>query len=177
MNGKFSPKYLPPLTGQSICSRHGSKNHMFWYPQPDVETLEKAFLRYVAPQFFSKYQAAQATEDFIETLNRAKQGDLEPVYEIRLINPATTKPERIFEIKNHWNNAKRSSKTAGYVGSRLFHGEPYEIPNGIVATWLMCKVRDPDADSTWNKQSAAAKQAAFRLDECRRHNWKGLVEM
>ena len=160
----------------SICARKGSRNRLYWFPSENVKTLEDAFETYILPKFYSEYEAAQAFEDFIEVLGRAKKGDLKPIYEIRLINPATTKPEIIYEIKTHWNNTSRSAKTLGYVGARLFHGEPSEKPASVICVHLLCKIEYQDDEDGWLKQTGAAKQAAFRYDECRRGEWAKLVE-
>ncbi|MCH4835336.1 hypothetical protein LF919_05405 [Bifidobacterium pseudolongum] len=154
----------------SLCCRSGAHD-LFWYPKPDARTVEEAFERYVLPKFHSPFQAARAMEDFLDTLDRARRGILKPVREVRVITPTVTKPWTVFEIKNNWDNTQRSARRSGYVGSRLFHGEPEERPNSIVATWLMVKLEDVDDEATRSKQTGAAKQAAFRLDECERHGW------
>lgn len=154
----------------SLCCQSGVHD-LFWYPQSDAKTVEDAFELYIVPKFHSKYQAARAMEDFLETLDRARRGVLKPVREVRIITPTVTKPWVVFEIKNNWDNTQRSAQRRGYVGSRLFHGEPEERPNSIVATWLMVKVEDADDEATRSKQTGAAKQAAFRLDECERRGW------
>ncbi|MBS6345007.1 MAG: hypothetical protein KH404_04630 [Bifidobacterium pseudolongum] len=154
----------------SLCCQDGMHD-LFWYPQSDAKTVEEAFEQYVLPKFYSPFQAARAMEDFLDTLDRARRGVLKPVREVRVITPSVTKPWVVFEIKNNWDNTQRSSKRSGYVGSRLFHGEPEERPNSIVATWLTVKLEDVDDDATRSKQTGAAKQAAFRLDECERHEW------
>jgi hypothetical protein len=131
----------------------------------------------VASKFYSPYQAAQAAVEFLDTIERAKSGNLKPVYEIRPINPATTKPEIIYEIKTHWNNTKRSADTNGYLGARLFHGEPQQLPNAIIGVYLLCKSEYSDDEDGWLAQTGAAKKAAWRFDECRRKSWPDLHEI
>ncbi|WEV58638.1 hypothetical protein OZX67_07495 [Bifidobacterium sp. ESL0728] len=155
----------------SVCAKPGSHNTLYWYPQSGVPTIESAFKRYVAPRFFRWKQAVRAFAEFEDVLKRAKRGNLRPIYEVRTINPATTMPEIIYEIKTHWNNAQRSIKTSGYIGARLFYGEPEEKPNTVICVYLMCKVEHDDNETGWLVQTAAAKKAAFRFDECRRNNW------
>ncbi|MFT8988479.1 MAG: hypothetical protein ABF966_09650 [Bifidobacterium psychraerophilum] len=161
----------------SICGRKGSTNRAYWYSDSHAETIDDAFDQYVASKFYSPYQAAQAAEEFMDTMERAKRGDLEHVDEIRPINPATTEPETIYEIKTHWHNSKRSANTSGYLGARLFHGEPPQRPNTIIGVYLMCKSEYSDDDDEWLAQTGAAKSAAWRFDECRKKNWCDLHEI
>lgn len=165
-------------SNRSICVRKTTPedNKFYWYPRSSCSDLVDAFEKYILPAFFSEYAAASAEEDFLETVERAKKGALKPVYELRLMNPKNTAPEIIFEIKSEWPNTRRSAKTTGYVGARLFHGEPAELTDSIVSVYLHCKEDDADPEVTRDKQTRAARTAGFYLSQCRREKWKGLIE-
>lgn len=162
----------------SVCATSDklTDNHFYWLPNSRVDNLEDAFELYIAPSFYSEYAAASAEEDFLEKVERAKTGDLKPVNEVRLIDPDNTYPEHIFEIKTDWPNAERSARSHGFLGARLFHGEPRELPHSIVSVHLHCKKEDIDDESTWIKQTGAARAAAFRLGEERRKRWRNIVK-
>lgn len=165
---------------ESICSicvnkETFSDNTFYWYPRSSAENLEEAFETYIAPAFFDEYAAASAEAEFLGMVERAKKGTLEPINELKLMNTENTNPEIIFEIKTQWPNTRRSATTSGYLGARLFHGEPKELPNSIVSVYLHCKKEDVDDEETRSKQTAAARTAAYFLGECRRQGWKELV--
>lgn len=161
---------------ESICSKRGSTNTIFWFPSQECETLEKAFLSQFSDKFFNDYQFVQAQVEFEHTLDLARKGMLEGIRQIQLINPATTKPELIYEIKTHYPNSQRSSKSTSYIGARLFHGQDESKPNGVICVYLYAKVDQGKEDARIN-QDEAAKSAAFRFDDCRRSNWEKLLEI
>lgn len=166
------------LSANSICSaanRAHAVNIITWYPNSCHNSILEAFEDVVLSKFHSPYQAAYAIENFLDTLRRAQAGKLKPVHEIRAINPDATEPEIVFEIKYNWNDIERG-KTAGFVGARLFHIEPKELPNTVAAMWMMVKMDEHDDDLTFIKQTSAAKQAAFKADECRRRGWDSLIQ-
>lgn len=165
------------LSSESLCCTRGGRDHeLYWYPRDGMQTVEEAFERIVLPKFLSEYQAAQAIEDFREILARASRGELDPVYEARVINPDTTKPRLVYEIKGHWPNSRRSAKKVDYIGARLFHGEPADFcdHNAVVSTWLMVKLGDNDDADMRRKQTQAARSAAQALDVCEHNGWLGI---
>lgn len=161
---------------ESICSKWGSTNTIFWFPYQDCQTLEEAFLAQFNDKFYNDDQFMQAQAEFEHTLDLARKGMLEGTRRIQLINPATTKPEIIYEIKTHYPNSQRSSKRTGYIGARLFHGQDESKPNAVICVYLYAKVDQRKRDAQIN-QDRAAKTAAFRFDECRRSHWEKLVEI
>lgn len=161
---------------QSICSKRGSTNTIFWFPYHECLTLEDAFLEQFSNKFYNDYQFVQAQVEFEHTLDLARKGMLEGIHQIQLINPATTKPEIIYEIKTHYPNSRRSSRRTAYIGARLFHGQDESKPNGVICVYLYAKVDQGKEDARIN-QDKAARSAAFRFDECRRSNWEKLVEI
>lgn len=160
----------------SICSKRGSANTIYWFPDHECQTLEDAFLLHFSDKFYNDDQLVQAQVEFEHTLDLARKGKLEGTRQIQLINPATTKPEIIYEIKTHYPNSQRSRRRIGYIGARLFHGQDESKPNGVICVYLYAKVDQRKEDTRIN-QNRAAKRAAFRFDECRRSNWEKLVEI
>lgn len=160
----------------SICSKRGSTNTIYWFPDHECQTLEDAFLKQFGDKFYNDDQFVQAQAEFERTLDLAREGRLEGTQQIRPINPETTKPEILYEIKTHFYNTQRSKTTIGYVGARLFHGQDEAKPNGVICVYLYAKVEQGGDDERIN-QNSAAKSAAFRFDECRRSNWEKLVEI
>ncbi|WP_416516960.1 hypothetical protein [Bifidobacterium asteroides] len=161
---------------ESICSKRGSTNTIFWFPYGECQTLEDAFQEQFSNKFYNDDQFVQAQVEFEHTLDLARKGMLEGIRQIQLINPATTEPEIIYEIKTHYPNSQRSSKRTGYIGARLFHGQDESKPNGVICVYLYAKVDQGKEDAHIN-QDEAAKSAAFRFDECRRSRWEKLVEV
>lgn len=161
---------------KSICSKRGNNNIIYWFPNHECQTLEDAFLVQFSDKFYNDDQLVQAQVEFEHTLDLARKGRLEGTQQIRTINPDTTKPEILYEIKTDFYNTQRSKRKTGYVGARLFHGQDDAKPNGVICVYLYAKVEQGDNDSRIN-QNSAAKSAAFRFDECRRSNWEKLVEI
>ena len=161
---------------KSICSKRGSTNTIFWFPYHECPTLEDAFMAQFSDKFYNDDQFVQAQVEFEHTLDLARKGMLEGIHQIQLINPATTEPEIIYEIKAHYPNAQRSSRRTAYIGARLFHGQDESKPNGVICVYLYAKVDQRKRDARIN-QDKAAKSAAFRFDECRRSHWEKLVEV
>lgn len=161
---------------ESICSKRGSANTIYWFPDHECQTLEDAFLMQFSDLFYNDDQLVQAQVEFEHTLDLAREGRLEGTQQIRPINPETTEPETLYEIKTNFYNTQRSKRTTGYVGARLFHGQDEAKPNGVICVYLYAKVEQGENDERIN-QNAAARSAAFRFDECRKSNWVKLVEI
>ena len=161
---------------KSICSKQGRTNTIFWYRNNTYPTLEDAFLGEFNDKFYNDDQLVQAQVEFEHTLDLARKGKLEGTRQIQPINPATTKPEIIYEIKTHYPNSQRSRRRTSYIGARLFHGQDDSKPNGVICVYLYAKVDQRKEDARIN-QNEAAKTAARRFDACRKNKWAGLVEV
>lgn len=158
----------------SICTQ-GRPHVFYWYPTDDAGTLEEAFEAYVCPQFYSPYAAAEAEEEFLDTIRRAKRGVLKPVFEVKEIRRETTEPERLYEIRNSWPNTQVEEKRTAYLGSRLFHAEPTELGPELLGLYLMAKKEKQSDVQLWDAQTGNAIVAKQRLQECRRGGWQGIV--